>query len=799
MSQPTNTPKFRRLTLPSAIAMTLALPVEVSFAQLEEIVVTARKQEEGFLEVPVVSTTLDQAQLEAYQTTNFFTLADRVPGLVIGENVGSVGGNATIRGIGSSTFNNATDGAVAVNVDGMQFSHGGVLRSSFFDVKQVEVLKGPQALFFGKNSPGGIIVVRTEDPGEEAEFMGRAGYESEAEEWLFEGIASGPITDTLSARLALSYSNMEGYFDNNAEPGAGLGGAGPQYDSFPNAETWFGRFTLLFDPTDTLSARLKVNYEERDIQGDGGTGQIVGCPTPLFDPIERCKLDDTITLADLDPAFFPNTPNGGTPYQKSDLFFSTLEIDWDITNNLTLNSVTGYSDSKHEFNINGTFQPGTIDQTSQFGLPPASVLVQAPNNDEQDDFTQELRLSSNFSGAFNFVVGAFYEDGTQKFQESSEVPLFGVFDDEFNEIGIETYSVFGQVIWDINDRLELAVGARYIEEERDLTSRNQGMPVDPAVDAIKDDEVLPEVTLTWQTTDDLTLFAAYKTGWKSGSFNVDNASAEDRSYEPETAEGGELGLKAMLLDDTLRLGAAVYYYEYDDLQVSRTVSLPGGTATELRTVNAATAEVSGIEVDVTYAPAAIEGLTLFAAVNYNQGEFKDFQNAPCYGGQTIDLGCDRNFEQGANQGFGGFTAQDLSGEDLSRSPEWTGSLGFDYERPIDDSELLLGISAATAYNDDMYMDVTYNPRTLLDSYWKTNVSLRLSTVERNWELALIANNITDEVTASTCFSGPFAQGGGVIPNFQGTEVNLVNPGNFDNALCFAEPGRELWVRLTKFF
>ncbi|MEM6583949.1 MAG: TonB-dependent receptor, partial [Pseudomonadota bacterium] len=621
MSQPTNMPKFRRLTLPAAIAMTLALPVEVSFAQLEEIVVTARKQEEGFLEVPVVSATLDQAQLEAYQTTNFFTLADRIPGLVIGENVGSVGGNASIRGIGSSTFNPATDGAVAVNVDGMQFNHGGVLRSSFFDVKQVEVLKGPQALFFGKNSPGGIIVVRTEDPGEEAEFMARAGYESEAEEWLFEGIASSPITDTLGARIAISYSDMEGYFDNNAEPGAGLGGAGPRYDSFPNAETWFGRFTLLFDPTDTLSARLKVNYEERDIQGDGGTGQIVGCPMPLFDPIERCQLDENLTIADLDPAFFPGTPNGGVPYQKSELFFTTLEIDWELSSEWTLTSVTGYTDSSHDFNINGTYQPGTIDQTSQFGLPPASVLVQAPNSDDQDDFTQEFRLTTNFSGPVNANFGAFYEDGAQKFIHASQVPLFGVFNDNFNKIDIETYSVFAQVVWDITDRLELAAGARYIEEERDLTTTDQGIPVDLPVDAIKDDDVLPEVTLTWQTTDNLTLFAAYKTGWKSGSFNVDQPTPSDRSYEPETAEGGELGLKAMLFDDTLRLSAAAYYYEYDDLQVSKTVSAPGGAGTLLQVVNAATAEVSGIELDVTFAPAAIEGLTLFAAVNYNKGEF----------------------------------------------------------------------------------------------------------------------------------------------------------------------------------
>ncbi|MEM8564191.1 MAG: TonB-dependent receptor, partial [Pseudomonadota bacterium] len=231
---------------------------------------------------------------------------------------------------------------------------------------------------------------------------------------------------------------------------------------------------------------------------------------------------------------------------------------------------------------------------------------------------------------------------------------------------------------------------------------------------------------------------------------------------------------------------------------------PGGAGTQLQVVNAATAEVSGIELDVTFAPAAIEGLTLFAAVNYNKGEFKEFNEAACYGGQTIELGCDLNFDPNANNigggiVLGGFTAQDLSGEDLTRSPEWTASFGFDYERPLGDSGLALSLSAATAYNDEMWLDVSYNPRSLLDSYWKTNVSLRLATLERNWEVAVIGNNVTDEVTASTCNTGPFSQGGGVIPNPAGLPINPISPGNFDNALCFAEPGREIWVRLTKYF
>ncbi len=800
--------RIRRFILPAGICLSLAVPVEFVNAQLEEVIVTARKREEGFLDVPVTSVTIDRAGLEAYQTTSFFNLASRVPGLIVGNNVGSVGGNATIRGIGSTAFNPATDGAVAVNVDGIQFSHGGVLRTSFFDVRQVEVLKGPQALFFGKNSPGGIITIRTEDPGEEFEAMTRLGYETEAEKYLVEGILSGPLSDTVKARLAVAYNEQEGYFENEARPGAGLGGAGPKHSSFPNGDSIFARLTLLFDPSDQLSIRFKASYEDRDIDGDGGTAQVVGCDTD-FDPIEKCVLDDKATIADLDLRAFPGTPNGGVPYQQTDLFFSTLEINASLSDALTLTSVTGYSDNSHEFNINGTFQPGTVDQTSAFLGFPGSVLVDAPNSHEQEYFTQEFRLATDFEGPLNGVVGLFYEDASQDFIHASKVPAFGVFNYNFQDIDIETFSVFGQLTVDISDTVELAGGLRYIEEERDLSTVDNGTffgfpgvgPVALAVDNIDADDLLPEVTLNWQVRDNITLFAAYRSGWKSGSFNVDQPTADDRSYEPETAEGGEIGFKGMLLDNTLRVNASAYYYEYDDLQVSKTISIPGGTGTLLKVVNAATAEVSGVEVELTYAPAAVEGLTLHGAINYNRGEFEEFPDAPCYGGQLIAQGCARNFEPGANElapGFalGGFTAQDLSGEDLPRSPEWTGSFGFDYQFALGAGDLMLGIAASTTYADEMWMNVTRNPRTLQDDYWKSSAALRLYPQDQNWELALIGSNLEDEITASTCFSGPFDQAAGLVPNPSGLPFNPILPGSYDNGLCFAEPGREIWLRFT---
>ena len=804
---------IRRITL-CAIALalclplSLGLPLERAFAQIEEITVTARKREESFLDVPVVSSTFDETQLDTFQTTSFYNLATRVPGLVIGDNVGSVGGNATIRGVGTQSFNPSTDGAVSINVDGMQFSHGGVLRTAFFDVERIEVLKGPQSLFFGKNSPGGIIALRTADPGEETELTGRLGYEFEAKEILAQVIASGALSDTLKARIALSFSDEDGYFRNPAQPAPGLGGVGPKYDNFPNAEKWFGRLTLLFEPSDRFSARLKMNYEDRYLLGDGGAAQIVGCDYP-FDPIENCRLDDEAAIADLDPRFFPNEPKNGVPYQDTRFFYSTLELTLDINDHLTLTSLTGYANDDHEFNINGTFQPGTVDQTSPFLGFPGSVVISAPNGHDQTHFTQELRLATSLDGPLNGMLGLFYEDGEQDFLHASRVPSFGIFNNNDQVVDIESWSVFGHLLFDISDRVELGAGLRFLKEERDLTTVDNGVYfgfpgpglVPLQVDNIDNDKVLPEVTLNWRLRDNISLFGAYRTGWKSGSFNVDQPSPDDRSFGPENARGGELGLKAILLDNTLRLNVAAYRYEYKDMQVSRYVHRPGGTGTLLKVVNAAQATVSGAELDLAWAPPGAEGLSLYAALNYNVGEFDDFPDAACYGGQTIDQGCNRNFEPGANElapGFaiGGFTAQDLSDKDLPRSPKVTASFGFDFDRPINGSRLMAGLSANASFTDDTILDVSYNPRAFLDSYWKTSVSLRLYPADRNWELAVIGNNLGDEVTATTCAPGPFDQVGGLLPNVVGLPLNVIIPGSFDQALCFAERGREIRVRFT---
>ncbi len=799
------------LLLPLAMPATAAAQELTASASsgLEEIIVTARKREESYLDVPVVSTNLGAADLAVFETDDFYSLADRVPALIIGENTGPFGGNITLRGVGTSSFSSTVDQSVSLNIDGVQISKGYAVRAGMLDVAQVEVLKGPQALFFGKNSPGGVISLRSADPGTDLEISGEVGYETEADEARGQLVLSTPFGENWGGRLAVSYSTADGYFKNIAEPGAFLGGVKPSSDRANETDDLLARGTLTWHPSDRFNANLKYTVSRTDIDGNGGDGQLSYCPEGPFDPLDDCKLDDTEVIADVDPAIFGAMPNDGRRFIKEDIDLGSLTLNFNLTDAISLTSVTGYVKHKNDFLINGTMQPGTVDQTSQnpvlqflfqpFPVPAQSVTFAAFGPTDEQNVTEELRLQTDFDdSSLNGMLGVFYEDGDYDTSRVNLVPLFGGrIRDYSSSMNTETFSVFGQLIWNVTESLELAAGARWTSEDRDYTQTNNLTSTDipSQVQDISADDVSPEVTVTWHLNDDVTLFAAYKEGFKSGSFNIEGAPLpdEDISFDNEEAKGGELGLKAMLLDDTLRLSAAIYSYQYDNLQVSQTEFREAGGGTLLKTVNAATATSEGVEMDATFRPSGARGLTLNAAVSYNKAEFDDFKTAGCYGGQTDALGCNQEFDPNVNGGLGGFSAQDLSGERLPRAPEWSGTAGFDYQRSVGSGSLMFGLAASASYTDEIVRDISYSPGVVQDSYTKTNAAVRLFSADNTWEVALIGNNLSDEVTADNCFVGAFGNAGGLIPNVFGLPFN---GGNTDEAICFAERGREIWVRAS---
>ncbi|MFO7603499.1 MAG: TonB-dependent receptor [Gammaproteobacteria bacterium] len=804
--------QFSKSLIVTAVATALVMEAAPVLAQLEEIIVTARKRDETIMKVPVTTTVLGGETLDQYAVGDVKGIADKVPGLNFSGGPLASGVLVSLRGIGTGTNNSAVDQSVALVADGMQFTQGLAFQAATFDLAQVEVLKGPQALFFGKAAPAGVIAARTADPGDEFEARVRLGHEFEGEETLGEVILSGPVTETLGLRLAAQFSDMDGYFKNEAQaasiPGLGSLGAAPvTYSSYPNKETLLLRGTAIWQPSDRLNARLKLNYSDSEVQGTGGEPQLVSCPdgtNSVFNPINfiggaECKADERNSYLYMDPAFFAGVLNGGAPFNETEQYFGSLELNYDLGNDLQLTSVTGFYDVEQQSLINGSL-------TTQFGTP---FAIQGEM--ERDDFTQEFRLTSDYAGAVNYMLGAFYHKGeigylsrlpANSAYAALGVPLPPALGIAEHDVDTEAKSVFGQVLWQVTPEWEIGFGARWTDEERDHAVDNIlptlfGGPVTPinlGKPEISSSNWSPELSVTYTPSDELTLFGNLKQAYKSGSFDIGGAAADgdDKSFGDERIRGGELGLKAMLLDYALAFNASAYYYTYDDMQVETRVFDPLAGVVGVRTTNAASSELYGIDLDVTYAVPSVPGLTLFGALNWNEAEYDEFGNAACWTGQLFTQGC--NIDLNGN-GVG--NAQDLSGEPLLRAPEWMANFGFDYEMPVlNDKTLRIGSN--TNYSSSYSASSTNIPSGYQDSYTKTSASIALIGADNRWMLEVIGDNLTDEFVYGNCAPAGYADtllfGQGA--EWAGTGTVTGGPGGQVENACWVERGRSVWVRLT---
>ncbi len=771
----------------------------------DDIIVMARKRQELVLKVPVVATVLTAEAMDRQQVTSITDITEQVAGLQVGSNVLSVGTQISLRGVGTSAIDAGIDQSVSLNIDGLQFSQGATYSVGMFDMAQVEVLKGPQALFFGKNSPGGVIAIRTADPGDEVEVIARASYGFESVEKRGELIVSAPLGDTLGVRLAGMYSDSDGYFFNRATALPGTGAKTPTTTRYNGTEEYILRGTLMWKPVPEFSARLKINHTEREVIG--GASSMGGCPDgtaavigiPFINPNDDCRVDRTVYLVDIDPAAFPEVRNDGVPFVKSRTTFGTLEMNYDATDKLTITSTTGYYHTVFDGLLNGT-------NTGFAGTP----LI-ADNRFKRRDFTQEIRLDLDFDGPLNFLLGGYYQDARVsnrvwvggniiQFQN----PAFATLVSGVNDVSIKAKSVFGQLRWRPVETLEIAAGARYTDEKRHndpSIASSFASPLTPitiAKPTLRSKNWSPELTLTYTPTDDLTLFAALKQGYKSGSFIMtlppfvppsDCAAPGpcDNSFGDERVRGGEVGLKARLLDRALSLDTAFYYYKYDNLQVGANEVSSGGLPV-LRTINAATSNVYGIDLQATYRPPSVDGLTARMAVNWNHARFSSFPNAPCSGGQRIVDGCNRSF----NPATGQFQAQDLSGLPLPKAADWTATGGFDYETMLSKFRLRAGMNGQ--YSSKFLNNLGRRDDFFQPAFFKLNANIGIGSENGSWQLDLIGNNLTNKFIAGAC--AQFSAQTGQIFLAPETGTNSRNIAGIDELACTPEKGREVFLRLT---
>lgn len=761
-----------------------------------DIVVTARRREETSLSAPIAITAVSGETLQARGINTVDALARAVPTLITSEATSSPqGGIVAIRGLSGVDANPFSDQAVSFNIDGVPVARSSVRRLSQMDMAQIEVLKGPQALFFGKNSPGGIISVRTADPTTNFQAGLTTGYEFKADESRTEGFVSGPITSTLGIRIAGYYDTMKGYV-RNIGPETGTGVLAPIDRRLPNGDEYAVRGTLKWNPSDSLNVRLKVSHNEADGSGSTDNLQFVSCPLgrpqgtlAAFAGVENCRADGHSTASDNIGPNFQNVDRrfGTETFLRSKQTLAGLEINYDVTETVQLSSITGYYKARNTYV--GSFTAGFVESTA---LPLTFLPAYADLNIRE--ITQEVRLTTDFEGPVNFMVGGLYQDAQADLDavvyRNASAPIFSS-NYAYEQEGI-AYSVFGQAMVELLPRVELSGGARASFERKKLPLFRTAVAASPKalieVDAPREvnfSNLSPEATITYRPTDRLTIYGSYKEGFLSGGFNatqptvnpVLNANGRftslvDPRYDQQLISGWEGGIKASLLDGRLRTNLSAYTYETTGLQVAVLV----GLVQELR--NAGAVRTKGVEFDFAYRT-PLEGLTLNGALAYEDGKYTDYQGT-CYRGLAAPQ-C--RVQVNRFTGVAGLL-QDLSGTELVRAPDWTGNLGADYISP-DLGGFKIGLNGNFTFSDSFFTDVVSSPGGRQPAYQLFDAGIRVMDASENFELALLGRNLSNEYYFTRSADNPFS---GSAPG--GTSTLL------GDTVAVPSRGREIWLRAT---
>jgi iron complex outermembrane recepter protein len=791
----------------SSFAFAQSAPVDEDEAP-GVITVTARKATESLQDVPVTVTAVGRDTLENFGVNQVADVVSRVPTLNVQVGGSGSGGSISLRGVGSSSISAAFDSAVAFDYDGVVISTMRLVQAGFFDVQQIDVLKGPQSLYFGKSASAGVFSLRSAEPTQKWEVGGKASYEFEEQGYVVGGYISGPLTDTLGIRVAAQYNDVKKY--NQIQPGV------PTINPNRGLKDFVGRVTLAWEPTDTFKANLKLNYVTN--RNDGAISfQDVNCgPNGRADEVvvlgaiaipsgANCNNKDKF-FAVSDPSSTQTTrfPDGsagqgrypGRPFGETDIFFGRFKWDAELTDTVTLTSVSGVLLLKSiDFDSFSSVGQGPafslIPGVPVAAIAPRLAAVNTPGSPQgvgssdplnrTDQFSQELRVATDFDGKFNFTLGAFYESRNIDFNTSQQAvnislialdPVTGNSYDYYKQHKTRTdaYSFFGSGTFDITEKLELAGGVRWTKEKKINTITvpyvHAILAAGPAfIDSgffsgpiqFRDTNVSPEVSLRYKATDDINVYAAYKTGFKSGG--IDNSAlpssnllgfndpalrdsvANGLIFKSETAKGGEAGIKAQFDDRSITINASAFYYVFKNLQLQ----VFNATTIQFVTFNASEQTVKGLDVDFAWRT-PVNGLSFSGSAAYTNAKF------------TKDL-------------ISSITGENLKGRRASRAPEFAGNAAFDWALPLA-SGIQFGINGNAQYSSSYFTANTSRNDLKQKSYITFDGSISISDPDKKWKLALVGVNLADKIYSLTSGGRPFLAGPGLgIPVGDDLNVN----------------------------
>jgi iron complex outermembrane recepter protein len=853
---------FRKIAAPMRIALLggsavacLALPgmaLAQETAEEEDgnvIVVTARLQNETLQEVPVTVAVVDSKSIEDYHLSKIEDVAARVPTLNVQVGGSGSGGSIALRGIGTSAISAAFDSAIAFDYDGVVVSSMRLLQAGFFDVGQIEVLKGPQSLYFGKSATAGVLSLKSAEPTRTWQYGGKASYEFEEKGKVVSGFISGPVSDTLGIRVAAQYSDASRFQRFQAGTPTALKNGG--------LKDFVGRLTLNWEPEDRFKANLKVQFTRNENDGAISQSDLNCGPNGVADPVSLlgglllipagydCKdHDGRYYVPDTNPALAVSVPRpsraegfDGVAFGQTDVWFGRLRMDLDVSDSLKLTSISGILDmdavdvAAYSYGgVGPIFSPidnilglptGTTVQNA-FGIPgtlaflannaagtPSGVGTSDPTN-KLLQYSQELRLASDMEGPFNFMVGAFFEDRKYIFDTAQQAfnislllpdPVTGyTFDyEKIHTTKTEALSLFGSVSFKPTEKLEISGGVRYTDEKKTNTIRipyahaflqavfgfSQSGFAPPPLH-FKDSNISPEATIKYEVSPDFNVFASYKTGFKSGG--IDNSALPSAALDALASPNPvtrKAAQDALIFKSEKARGGEI---GFKSQLAGRTLTL-NGTAYYYT--------FKDLQVQLFNAT-TIQFITLNAGKVTTKGaELEMRWRTPLEGlSFTSNIsylkGQVKNdfFTPGPN-GINESTNGVLGGDDINLKGRATGRAPKWSGNLAFDYTAPIGESMSLQFGGNMVFSGSYftTVATATDyvqkSYQTFDGRVSFGDIDDKWRIALVGVNLTDKIVTQTTGGRPFLQG----PNAFGIPLG-------DDVILQQNRGRQVFVEAS---
>lgn len=685
------------------LTVAFGLPISAAAAEsggaapqmIEELVVTAEKRQESLQDIPASISAFSGDRIAQSGARSIVDVQFLAAGLNFGQDRAGVL-RTSIRGISSNV---GPESAVAVHLDGVYLGNRYDQVGAFFDVKRMEVLRGPQGTLYGRNATGGALNIITNDPTASSEAGAQITYGNYS---LLEteGYASGPLLgDRVLGRVAFKTSDLPGY-GRNLFSGEKVNG---------NLSS-SGRAKLDIRVTDDLIVKLSADYARNQSTYADEVSRIFSA-VPLM-PEARGQFEAT---------GFDSNRNRAN-YQDARAWGGSAKVEWDL-GYATVTSLTGYRrvDKDGAVDIDGTPEDAGYWRTA---------------HQRNNEVSQEVNVASAAESKLRWIVGAFYYRNNLGQFNDIPLPLLNsataspeIFS---NLISYRTnaYAFYGQATYPIFENLKLTLGGRYSDEKNhDLETRQVLPGAMTTLDASNSSHAFtPRVSLEWHVTDDVNAYATYAKGFKSGGFNP--GTNDPSNFRPEHVANYEVGLKSMFLDRRVLLNLAAFYMKYDDLQVSTRVLIPPGTPAT-RVVNAASATIKGVEAE--FRASAGAHLSFDGNLAYLDARYDDFNQASDPVGATT---YPFDVPPGAR-------ARSATGNQMMGAPKWSVNAGAEYAFDLADWEGAFRLEYA--YQSTVYFTPWEDLRGAKQGpAGVINARLTLNSADEDWSVSFWGRNLTDE-------------------------------------------------------